>query len=165
MARPVRLTRIFLGIGVALAAAMLLWTQVTHASSVWCVVPPGEPTGPYPTCQQVFTSLQTAVAAASAGDEVRVAAGTYQDVHVVDPYPWTQVVLIDKPLTIRGGYTAPFTAPPNFQANKTILDAQEQGAVIRVWSEDVTLQGLHLTGGAEWAIYLPPGVTNARHAK
>ena len=59
-----------------------------------------------------YCRIQTAVNAADDGDEIRVAAGYYSDSETVsfllygDPYTHTQVVLITKTLTLRGGYSA-----------------------------------------------------------
>jgi hypothetical protein len=43
------------------------------------------------------------VDAASSGDEIRVATGTYTDIH--QRAGITQVVYITKTVTVRGGYT------------------------------------------------------------
>jgi hypothetical protein len=131
-------------------AVFSLLTQPTGyaAGNVYCVVPPGEETGPFAACDQVFTSVQTAVDTAVGGAEIWVASGVYTDVHERNFV--AQVVYIDKSITIRGGYTIPFEAPPQPATYTTTLNAQNQGRVIYVIGPiSVTLEGLHLTGG--WA--------------
>ncbi len=91
-------------------------------------------------------TLQHAVNWADPGDTILVAAGVYTDVQARDGM--TQVVYIDKSLTIRGGYTTtnwgasfPLTQP-------TVLDARGLGRVV-VISGNVapTLEGFILTHG------------------
>jgi fibronectin-binding autotransporter adhesin len=104
------------------------------------------------------TSLQAAVDAAVTGDAILVATGIYTDIHVRSRPPGyvgspamttiTQVVMVDKALTIRGGYTLAFTEPPDPQANPTTLDAEGKGRVLVVAGYiSPTIEGLRLTGG------------------
>jgi parallel beta-helix repeat protein len=103
-------------------------------------------------------TLQYAVDQALAGDEIRVATGSYIGVqsHAAPggyPYPPAsgnilQIVYISKAVTIRGGYTAAFNDPPDPQANPTTLDAQGSGrAMVIAGNVSPTIQGLRLTGG------------------
>ncbi|MFW6135644.1 MAG: right-handed parallel beta-helix repeat-containing protein [Chloroflexota bacterium] len=95
-----------------------------------------------------YSSIQAAVDAADGGDVIKVAQGIYTDVHQRNSL--TQVVYIDVPLTIRGGYTTSngFADPPDPAAYPALLDAQRQGRVIYVAEHvTVTLEGLQLTGG------------------
>ena len=48
------------------------------AGDAYCVAAEG---GTYPGCTQVFTNVQAAVDAAGGGETIKVAAGTYSDVH------------------------------------------------------------------------------------
>lgn len=141
---------VWLGTAVLLACLFLLANESKAGGGTLCVVPPGEPTGPFAACAAVFTQIQDAVDTAVGGEEIWVAAGVYTDIHTVPPYDWTeQIVLVTKTLTIRGGYVAPFTQPPDFAANPTVLDAQGQARVLFLFSPDVIIEGLHITGGEE----------------
>lgn len=135
--------------GIGLLSCFSLFTHNSQASGgVWCIVPSGEATGPYPACDQVLTSIQAAVNSAVDGDEIWVSSGTYTDVHTSHPYSDLKyIVFFTKSLTIRGGYLPPFSEPPNFTNNPTILDAQGQAGVLHLDSPDATIEGLHITGG------------------
>jgi parallel beta-helix repeat protein len=112
---------------------------------VYCVTLVGG--GPYVGCDQVFTSVQDAVDAASGGEVIKVAAGNYTGTNNYGGSP--QVVYISKTVTIRGGYTTAFADPPDPDTNLTTLDAQGQGRVL-VISGDIsspTVEGLRITGG------------------
>lgn len=111
------------------------------------------PAGP-PDCQ--YTTIQAAVDAASDGDTVKVAVGTYTGVEMRPSPPGyngpptiKQVVFVDKSVTLRGGYVAPgFDEPPDPQANPTVLDAQAQGRVLFITGNiSPTIEGLRITGG------------------
>jgi len=84
-----------------------------------------------------FNTVQAAVDAADApGDVIKVAAGTYQVVH------------INKTVTIRGGYTTAFADPPNPDVNLTTLDAERQERVIYITGNiSPTLEGLRIVNG------------------
>ena len=61
---------------------------------------------------------------------------------------FAQVVYVDKDLTLRGGYTTTNWSTPDPLANKTTLDAKQQGRVLAVIGPAiVAVEGLHLTGG------------------
>jgi uncharacterized repeat protein (TIGR01451 family) len=106
-------------------------------------------------------TLQHAVNVANAGEEVRVAAGIYTGSQMVTDsrtgYTYTQVVFVDKSLTLRGGYSAAdWGADPNPgatpEANPTVIDAQRQGrgvSIVGVWNDSpsVTVDGFTITGG------------------
>jgi len=110
--------------------------KVRATSSTYTVCPAGPPTCNYRT-------IQAAVDAASEGDVIKIATGTYTD--TLNP-----MVSITKSLTLRGGYAADFTDPPDFEAYPTVLDAQGVGSVIDVLGEiTVTLEGLQITGGGD----------------
>ncbi len=121
-----------------------------------------------PTCD--YATVQEAVDAAAEGDVIKVAAGVYNDLHArpsplgyegvvsvtqgmyLEPVPpvITQVVYIDKSITLRGGYTTTngFADPPDPIANPTVLDAQGQGRVLYITGPvSPTVEGFSVTGG------------------
>jgi len=94
--------------------------------------------------------VQAAVDAASDGDVIKVATGTYIDLHtaVVDWKTITQVVTIRKGITIQGGYTTANWDVPDPVANPTVLDARGQGRVFYVsGAVSPTIAGLCIAGG------------------
>jgi parallel beta-helix repeat protein len=93
-----------------------------------------------------YTNIQEAVYAANEGDVIKVAVGTYTGVSTDGNV--TQLVYIDKNVTIRGGYTPEFTEPPDPEANPTILDAEGLGRVLYITGNITpTIEGLRITGG------------------
>lgn len=93
-----------------------------------------------------YNTIQDAVDAANDGDVIKVAAGTYTGVSVRSGS--TQVVYINKSITIQGGYTLTdwSTAYPITQP--TTLDAQGSGRVVYIAGNiSPTLAGLRITGG------------------
>jgi uncharacterized repeat protein (TIGR01451 family) len=98
--------------------------------------------------------VQAAVDAASDGDIIKVATGTYTDMHVRPRNDITttgvvnQVVYLTRTLTIAGGYTTTNWTTPDPEGNPTTLDAQGQGRVIYIAGDiSPTLEGLRITGG------------------
>ncbi len=143
------------GLGLALTLMWLLssGTLITYADGPHHVAL--DCTGVPAPCH---TSLQAAVDAAITGDVILVASGIYTGVQV-RPRPAgyiaapsmttiTQVVLINKTIAIRGGYTTTFTEPPDPSANPTTLNAESQGRVMVIAGNiSPTIAGLRLTGG------------------
>ncbi len=72
-----------------------------------------------PTCD--VNTLKGAIAIAEAGDTILVKKGTYKEYNI----------LIDKPLTIKG-------------ENYPIIDGEDKGEIIRIMSDNVTVDGLFI---------------------
>lgn len=100
-----------------------------------------------------YTSVQSAVNAANSGDVIKVAQGTYQDVHHIvsmdtAKFTATQMVIINKQITLVGGYAASDWNTSNPVAHPTILDAGGLGRVFVI--TDTTrpeVSGFYITGG------------------
>jgi uncharacterized repeat protein (TIGR01451 family) len=107
-------------------------------------VAPGGDCGSAAPC---YGSVQTAVDAAQAGDEIRIAAGVYSGVNTQGGA--TQVVYVAKSLTLRGGYTTADWETPDPEANVTELSAQTLGRVVYITgtNTNVTFEGLRFTYG------------------
>ena len=148
-----------LGLGLALAVLWLLCGGTAPATAAPAYRPLHTPGDVITVCLSGgcdYTSVQAAVDAAGDGDVIKVAAGTYTDVHVrprndiTTTGVVTQVVYVSKTVTIRGGYTTTngFADPPDPEANPTTLDAQGQGRVFYiVYNTNSTIEGLRITGG------------------
>ncbi|MGQ9627417.1 MAG: right-handed parallel beta-helix repeat-containing protein [Anaerolineae bacterium] len=138
---------LFLVIAILLAvsggAIAPLKSQPVYASpGVLYVASDGNCNG-YTPC---YSSVQAAVNAASTGDVIKVAAGTYTGIN--NSGGSTQVLYINKTVTVSGGYTTTNWDTPDPSVNLTILDAQGQGRVIYiVGSISPVIEGLRITGG------------------
>jgi hypothetical protein len=134
----------------------------TAAAGILYVAEDGNCGGPTPC----YETLQEAVDAASPVDEIRVAAGMYPIQGGAD-----QVVLVDKDLTIRGGYTTSNWNTPDPEANATILNALTQGRVMLIsGTVEVSVEGLQLIYGSSvdlgWGggIYADGAALSLRHS-
>lgn len=117
---------------------LLIWPQAARTNDLTVC-----PAGP-PACE--YTSIQAAVDAASHGDVIKIAAGVYT--HVLTRSGSAQVVYVNKSITLRGGYSVPFIAPPDPQAHPAILDAQGRGRGLYITGQiNPTIEGLHITNG------------------
>ncbi|MBN1316398.1 MAG: hypothetical protein JXA42_13060, partial [Anaerolineales bacterium] len=87
-----------------------------------------------------YTTIQAAVDVADPDSTIKVAAGIYTDVHTFLHWgtPLTQVVYINKSLTIEGGYTTNNWLTPNPAANPTVLDAEGEGRVFWIFDDTIT---------------------------
>ncbi len=93
-----------------------------------------------------YQSIQAAVDAAAPGDVVKIAQGVYTGVAARSGI--TQVLYVDKPLSIQGGFTTTNWNQPDPLAYPTTIDAQNLGrGVVISGAISVTLRGLRITGG------------------
>ncbi len=147
------LTSFALGLGLALALCWMLGGGLgaARAASVARYVAPGgddglDCTDPVNPC----ATLQHAVDESTDSDVIKVAAGHYDDLHVLnhDSETITQVVFITRSITIQGGYALGDWSTPNPGDNHTVLDGGGQGRVIYIGaSVSVTLDGLYIVNG------------------
>ena len=141
-----------LTVALALTGVMvLLWlsgeasvTLAQAGTGVICVATTGSDAPGCGSQASPCRTVQYAVNQAGAGDEVRVAAGTYTGVQTRGGA--RQLVYISKTITIRGGYDDTFQdAFPLTQP--TVLDAEGEGRVIHIVFESPTVEGFWITGG------------------
>jgi uncharacterized repeat protein (TIGR01451 family) len=143
---------VFIGLALLVVALVALGSWTVTPQRVLAQGPDGQATyyvalscvGVPSPC---FTSVQAAVDAADAADDViKVAAGLYTGVHAREGV--TQVVYLDKTIIIQGGYTVTNWITPDPVMYPTVLSALGQGRVIYiVGTITPTLGGLRLTGG------------------
>jgi uncharacterized repeat protein (TIGR01451 family) len=153
-----------LGLAVALAVLLLLALAVTsgtppvHAQAGTGIIRVATTGNDAPGCGSQANpcrTVQYAVDQALSGEEIRVAEGTYSGVSTrpapagyEGPAVITQVVYLDKSLTIRGGYPPGSWDVPDPDTHPTMLDAEGQGRVLVIAGAiNPTLEGLHVTGG------------------
>lgn len=102
-----------------------------------------------------FTVIQDAVDYAAPWDIIKIAQGHYTGVQTRDTGVWwitaTQVVFIDKPITLQGGYAITDWQNPHPIDNPTVLDAEGLGRVMfitgTVGYQMPAIIGLHLVNG------------------
>jgi parallel beta-helix repeat protein len=125
------------------------WITNVHAAS-YTVCPIG-PT----TCD--YSSIQSAVDAAGEGDEIKVAEGTYTGIN--NRFGHSQVVYLDKSVTIRGGYTTTNWTTSDPVVYPTTVDAEGGGRVLYITGNiSPTIEGLRITGGDSDGLGSPIGI-------
>ena len=96
-------------------------------------------------------TVQHAVDAAQAGDEIHVAAGTYSGSMTggaADPGVTATVIIAKEIAALRGGYSANFAAHDPQTLITTLTAAGVPGAhVLVLWNTDTLIEGFTLTGG------------------
>jgi len=141
-----------------LLAAVLLASLIATVNQAASALPtattryvaPGGNCGGTTPC---YTTVQAAVDAADPGDEIKVAEGVYNDIHTIPSlntatFTATQVVAVDRSMSLRGGYTTGNWATPDPAAHPTILDAGGQGRVLVIIGDIATsLEGFGVTNG------------------
>lgn len=143
--RSLRLVSVLAIALVALTA--LIWLmggvpQRTLAAGPLYVAPGGACGGATPC----FATIQAAVNAASSGDEIRVAAGTYTDVNTASGV--TQTVYLNKSVVLRGGFTTTDWTEPDPDVNLSIIDPAGQGRGIYIGGAiSPTVEGFVIRNG------------------
>ena len=114
-------------------------------------------------------TIQAAVDEATAGEDIRVAEGTYSGSFVVTvnrlstDYDYKQVVFIDKALTVQGGYHVTDWTTSNPDLYITEISAEADGrpvTVVDTLDGLVVLDGLLLTDGDYTGLGNPTGFVN-----
>jgi hypothetical protein len=140
-------------LSLALAAGIAAAAPRAPGSPIWYVDDDTCPSSGAGATGDPFCRIQDAVDTATSGEEVRVAAGLYTGTHQMlasDGYTHTQVVFIDKDLTLLGGFDPADWSVSDPLRNLTTIDAQRAGRGITmlgpfdIW---VTINGLTVTGG------------------
>ena len=143
---------ITLALFLILAAGLVLavgGVQAAPAGTIRYVAPGGNCGGASPC----YATIQAAVDAANVGDVIKVAGDTYGDVHHIPRldtalYTATQVVAIDKAITLKGGFTTSDWIHPDPKTHPTILDAHGSGrAMLIAGNINPVIEGFTLTRG------------------
>ncbi len=147
-----RLSLAIMSAGMAVVALLLImggpssWPRLARADGATRYVAPGGNCGS--GVSPCYASVQGAVDAASADDEILVASGVYTDVTFNASSDSTQTVYLDQSLTLRGGYTLTNWIAPDPETNPTVLDAGGQGRVIYIaGSASPTVTGFIIQNG------------------
>jgi hypothetical protein len=139
-------------LGLALLSLGLLLGQAASVQALPGVlyVAPGGSCSGTPNC---YATVQAAVDAAVSGDEIRVAAGSFTDIHncprndITTTGTVKAVVCVSKTVTIRGGYNTSFDVW-NPAVYVTTLNAQNHGRGIYITGNiSPTIEALSITGG------------------
>lgn len=128
-----------------LAGALML-VAVAPAESAELYVDAGNATGvELGTQQSPYRTVQAAIDAAAAGDEIRVAAGTYVG----------NLRIQGKAIALLGGYSTSWVR--DLSQNTTTLSGAGGNAVVNLIEADATVDGFRITGGTGSTEELPYG--------
>lgn len=155
--RPLQLLYFALTLSLALpSVAQIGSLHLAAASSVYRVAVGGTNVEDCGSEALPCQTIQYAVDLAVSGDVIKVAAGTYtrssspllSDCNVGSASADPVVCIVNKHLTIRGGYTAGNWLVSDPQANPTIIDGQNEsrGVVVVGWSSDSATASLVMEG-------------------
>jgi hypothetical protein len=132
---------------VVILLSALVWSSASAVPATHYVAPGGTCGGAAPC----YATIQAAVDAAAAGDEIKIATGTYTGINNLGGL--AQVIYINKAITLRGGYSILNWTTADPLANPTTVNAQGLGRVIAVIGPaEVTIVGLRLTGGNAYGL-------------
>ena len=139
-ARSTTLLVLFLACSLITLAVLLSLSGASPVAAQGGVrhVAPGADCGAATPC---YASVQAALDAASPGDLIKVAGGTYAGVTSRQGY--SQSVYISQTITIRGGYSTADWSVSDPVANVTTLDAENLGYVVRTAGWSGRAQHLH----------------------
>jgi hypothetical protein len=158
-----RLPVVFLASGLLLMEWLLV-CESSEASSNLTIIRYVAADGDCGINTPCYSTLQAAVDAAAEGDELRVAAGLYTGIGIRNGT--SQLVYLDKSITIRGGYH-PQTWTPDPTLNPTILDAQGLGRVLFITGTiSPVVDGFHLvngSGGNGGGVYVEMAAASLSH--
>ena len=141
--KEVKLRTKWWAIGGILILGILVFGTVTAWADTHYVDPAGNNTPPYTTPDTAAHSIQDAIDAATAGDTVDVADGTYTI---------TNKILVNKGVTITGDTNSPENVVVQYSpaANSLIFDMRASNA---------TIQGIKVTGGKAGFWFNQGGIT------
>jgi len=114
-------------------------------------------------------TVQWAIDQAAAGEQIKVAEGTYSGSQIVQVdrsgtlYEYKQVVFIDKAVTVRGGYRVTDWTTSDPALYVTEIDAAGDGrpvTIVDTFNELAVVDGFILTGGDYTGLGNPPGLVN-----
>lgn len=164
-----RILNLILTITLLLSAVFVVGAAPSEAESIIAAITyvddDGCPQTGSGTENDPYCTIQTAVDNAASESEIHVAEGVYTGVHTItatNSYTYTQVVFIDKTLTLRGGFDAGNWSAPHDPLNqKSVIDAERSGRGITAFgsgTEAVTIDGFTITGGDYTGLGSPDGV-------
>ncbi|MGC9357289.1 MAG: choice-of-anchor Q domain-containing protein, partial [Anaerolineae bacterium] len=135
----------------AVLLCILLWAMTYSSIGAYEGIHYVAPTGTdseHCTPQSPCLTIQQAISNAVAGDEIRVAAGTYSQIFTINDE--VQVAYIGKNVTLKGGFTTSNWLSADPTANATTIDAQGngRGIYVGVGANQVEIDGFHVRNGA-----------------